>query len=259
MHSNGQMLLYLRGLQYCETFITESNDISTAQGTMQNLIPCPGLPSKETSQATTTSTKYHLQFSHSNNSYTLRSNKCKGATTLKDEPCSSCQSISTNFQQTTADFHPKTPLHKVARGRIERALKIQRQKTASLEREIKSIKQKIKDQTIPLQPKLHDSCLKVLDNEDLKDPFIKLFWQEQRKNLQKDPKARRWHPMMIRLAILLHSQSPQAYRTLRDTGTITLPGETTLRDYTNYICPQQGFKPEVYNVVTIANALDLIV
>ena len=142
---------------------------------------------------------------------------------------------------------------------IERALKIQRQKTASLEREIKSIKRKIKDQIIPLQPKLHDSCLKVLDNEDLKDPFIKSFWQEQRKNLQKDPKARRWHPMMIRLAILLHSQSPQAYRTLRDTGTITLPGETTLRYYTNYICPQQGFKPEVYNVVTIANALDLIV
>ena len=98
-----RLLLYLRGLQYCETFITERNDISSAQATLKSLIPCPGLPSKETSQATTTSTKDHLEFSHSNNSYTLHSNKCRGATTLKDEPCSSCQYISTNFQQTTTD------------------------------------------------------------------------------------------------------------------------------------------------------------
>jgi hypothetical protein len=38
--------------------------------------------------------------------------------------------------------------------------------------------------------------------------------------------------MMIRLALLLHSQSPQAYRTLRETGVLRLPGEASLHDYT---------------------------
>ena len=35
------------------------------------------------------------------------------------------------------------------------------------------------------------------------------------------------------------------YNTLRDTGILKLPGESTLRDYTNYITPQTGFNPDV--------------
>lgn len=51
--------------------------------------------------------------------------------------------------------------------------------------------------------------------------------------------------MLVRFALLLHSQSPSAYRTLQKTGVLTLPGETTLRDYTNVIHPTSGLKVEV--------------
>ena len=53
--------------------------------------------------------------------------------------------------------------------------------------------------------------------------------------------------MLIRLAILLHSRSPAAYETMRTTGILKLPGESTLRDYTNVIHPKQGFSPDVLN------------
>ena len=44
---------------------------------------------------------------------------------------------------------------------------------------------------------------------------------------------------------MLHSQSPKAYRTLKETEILQLPGESTLWDYTNAIAPKQGFQPEV--------------
>ncbi|XP_070177740.1 uncharacterized protein [Littorina saxatilis] len=40
-------------------------------------------------------------------------------------------------------------------------------------------------------------------------------------------------------------QSIAVYRSLRDTGVLKLPGESTLRDYSNYIHPEGGFNPEV--------------
>lgn len=58
-------------------------------------------------------------------------------------------------------------------------------------------------------------------------------------------KLMRWHPMMIRLAILLHSRSPAAYDTLRKTGVLQLPGESTLQDYTNVFQPSPGFSRHI--------------
>ncbi|KAK6973403.1 Transposable element P transposase [Biomphalaria glabrata] len=57
----------------------------------------------------------------------------------------------------------------------------------------------------------------------------------------------RWHPTMLRLAILLHSRSPTAYQTLRKTSILKLPGEATIRDYTNSI--QIGFNSDVIDEI----------
>ena len=45
----------------------------------------------------------------------------------------------------------------------------------------------------------------------------------------------KWHPMLIKFAIMIRQQSPALYRTLRDVGVLRLPGESTLRDYTAVI------------------------
>lgn len=97
---------------------------------------------------------------------------------------------------------------------------------------------------------VHTSLLSIMAKEEanITDPLTKLFWTEQAKNLKRPGNGRRWHPCIIRLALLLHSQSPQAYRTIRETGVLALPGESSLRDYTNYIAPNQGFQPEVCHI-----------
>ena len=95
---------------------------------------------------------------------------------------------------------------------------------------------------------MHESLFNIMAEEKISDPFMKLFWEEQKKNFNRPAHGHRWHPMIVRLALLLHSQSAEAYRTLKDTGVVTLPGESTLRDYTNVISPSQGFNPEVIAV-----------
>ena len=36
----------------------------------------------------------------------------------------------------------------------------------------------------------------------------------------------RWHPDLIKFAVMAHRTSPLLYRTLRDMGVLRLPGET---------------------------------
>lgn len=53
------------------------------------------------------------------------------------------------------------------------------------------------------------------------------------------------HPMVICTAIKLHAASPVAYEMPQQNGILTLPGRTTLKDYTNYLAPEEGLQPEV--------------
>ena len=73
----------------------------------------------------------------------------------------------------------------------------------------------------------------------------KLFWEQQKKAFDSKDHGMKWHPMMIRLAIMIRSQSQSAYASLRETGVLRLPGESTLRDYTNVIHPKEGFNFDV--------------
>ena len=60
--------------------------------------------------------------------------------------------------------------------------------------------------------------------------------------------------MLVRFALFLHSQSPAAYNMLRESGIIKLPGETTLKDYTNYVHPKCGYNPHVVEELKAASS-----
>ena len=47
-------------------------------------------------------------------------------------------------------------------------------------------------------------------------PFMKLFWQEQKKLFSHSMKGQRYHPMIIRFCLSLQSKSPAAYKEFRD-------------------------------------------
>ena len=141
---------------------------------------------------------------------------------------------------------PRTPLNTAAKSVVSEALKKQRQENKILQLRIKKIQKTIRQEGVELDRGMHDSLQSIMSSKEIVNPLAKLFWSEQEKNFGRVNSGRRWHPMMIRLALLLHTESPQAYRSLRETGVIALPGESTLRDFTNYITPTQGFQPEVH-------------
>ena len=60
--------------------------------------------------------------------------------------------------------------------------------------------------------------------------------------------------MLLRFALYLHSQSPAAYRSLKESGVLRLPGETTLRSYANYVHPEIGYNPHVIEEIKKAAA-----
>ena len=138
-------------------------------------------------------------------------------------------------------LHPNAPLRTVARKKLENALKTERKKQKMLLEKIEKMKKELEHQPLEITKDLHADLKKSVEEGVIVDPLAKLFWEEQMKAFQKPNRGMRWHPTMVRLAILLRCQSKAAYTTLRNTGILKLPGESTLKDYTNAILPQAGF------------------
>ena len=84
---------------------------------------------------------------------------------------------------------------------------------------------------------MSDEFISVLDREDVKmTPFMKLFWQEQKKMLSVSTMGVRYHPTMIRFFLSIHNKSSSAYKEFRDAlgrkngVVLTLPCDKSLRD-----------------------------
>ena len=103
------------------------------------------------------------------------------------------------------------------------------------------------------------NCSKAVDTELSKDfislfsgcdqktvpPFMKLFWEEQQKNIYASSSSR-VHPMVIKYCLSLSAKFSSAYPHLRydsktGSGILVLSSLRTLRDYKNYIRPERGF------------------
>lgn len=86
--------------------------------------------------------------------------------------------------------------------------------------------------------------------------FARIFWDSQKKAATlKDTRQMRWDPIMVRWCLYLRHLSSSAYETLRDTGTIRLPSQRTLRDYTHHTKATVGFSKEVDKQLQIAAKL----
>ena len=76
--------------------------------------------------------------------------------------------------------------------------------------------------------------------------FQRVFWEQQLDAASlKDTRGMRWHPLMIRWCLYLRHQLQSAYETLRQSGSLVLPSQRTLRDYTHYIKAAPGFSAKV--------------
>lgn len=127
-------------------------------------------------------------------------------------------------------------------------------KTRSAEAMVKYLKKKIETSTENLGVNVDDSLHEGLEGvmgeqtssirEQYADgTFHRLFWDQQIQAISKNPKQRRWHPMLIRWCLFLRMKSSSAYDALR--GILKLPCGRTLQDYTRWVKAGQGIQPEV--------------
>lgn len=74
------------------------------------------------------------------------------------------------------------------------------------------------------------------------DSFARLFWDQQRQaSCVASPSALKWHHLMIKWCIYLRYLSSSSYEALRQSGCISVPSQTTLRDYTHFSSATAGF------------------
>lgn len=140
-----------------------------------------------------------------------------------------------------------SPLSKLSKEKVANALKITRLEKSQTQKQLDQIRAKLKEDSLEVSETAHTKLTGIMGGCKMEDSsFISLFWSEQQKAFQRKSCGMRWHPMMIRFAILLHSQSPASYRALREIGVLKLPAESTLRDYSNVVHPKAGYQIEVF-------------
>ena len=103
--------------------------------------------------------------------------------------------------------------------------------------------QRLKEEGVDLKD-LDGVFRKIMESNKKKmTPIQSLFWKEQLKALSaKGPTGIRWSPMMIRLGIHLEAKGSGLYHEMRKLGVVTLPGKTTLRDYTSLLPETLGIR-----------------
>ena len=186
----------------------------------------------------------------------LRSNTCL-AFISKGDVCEECNNVIKQLKRNLdlADRNKnkpitaKTPLRKVTADRLSQAIKDMRLSQKKLQTKIEELSQQIETNGIQLDAGLHNDFQNLIENvkqELPEDSFEKLFWEQQQKAFQSNPKGIRWHPMMVRFALHIHLRSPSTYKALRESGVMKLPSERTLRDYSNVFHPSPGFKKETF-------------
>jgi len=100
---------------------------------------------------------------------------------------------------------------------------------------------------LKLDEVLSDELSSILrSNQHKMTPLQVTFWKDQMKALALDNKrGMRWHPMVIRLALHLHSLSDAAYQLFNECQVFTLPSSRRLYDYSHFTEATEGCQAEL--------------
>ena len=107
------------------------------------------------------------------------------------------------------------PISKTSLGRLKLALQQQRLKCQQLQEELQRMRTELSTNAVPVDNELNNDLLTILDNNESEmTPFMKLFWKEQRKMLSGSRTGVRYHPMIIRYCLSVHSKSDRLIKCL---------------------------------------------
>ena len=169
--------------------------------------------------------------------------------------CESCQEylLSTSNcrkakeRRQSRPAHVNAPVSKTDPERIKLTLQGQRLRCAELERQLNEMRVELEKTNIEVDHELSNDFSKILNSANDADitPFMKLFWEQQKKLFSGSSKGVRYHPMIIRFCLSLAAKSPSCYEELRNSKVLILPSQRRLKDYRNAIRPQRGFNDKV--------------
>lgn len=244
--------------------IYENHDRSVKNVTISNLCSlvssltlCPGLSEKFSASCLehtvpkifmgsfTSSPLFQTKWYRPTNCYLLIQNgieKCAECILVEKKEDLSLKRKSANMN---IPAKPKAPITLTSPQRVK--LYVQ-----ELRHENKQLRVEINKKSVPVPETLGDDLATIMSGADQSKitPFMKKFWAEQQNYLSTSKKGVRYHPMIIRYCLALAAKSPAVYDDIRydeknKTGFLILPSRRRLRDYKNYIRPQQGFNPPV--------------
>ena len=185
-----------------------------------------------------------------NYSETCRSNSCSLLLTLgKGKRCQPCGKLVRSLRQRRHSLlsknpHSHTPNVYLTYQQALLKLKFQHDEIRKKDNRIAYLERRYKDlieeDGIDVEDSLSTDLANILANTKL-TPSQEIFFKEQFSCTGKaDPKAHRWHPFMIRLALHFHMTSPSAYDALKKSGMIKLPCSRTLYDYSHAFAAEAG-------------------
>ncbi len=103
----------------------------------------------------------------------------------------------------------KAPVATTNPARIKLTLQAQRLKCALLQKEFDDMKAELLKSSVQIDNDLSRDLIGILDESRTKmTPFMKLFWEQQKKLFSANPKGIRYHPMVIRFCLSLAAKSP---------------------------------------------------
>ena len=99
--------------------------------------------------------------------------------------------------------HLNAPVSKTHPERIKLTLQEHRLKCAQLEQALSEMRAELRKSSIEIDNDLNNDFMRILDSAGTKlTPFMKLFWEEQRKLFNRSSSGLHYHPMIIRFFCL---------------------------------------------------------
>ena len=204
---------------------------------VSKLRPCIG-KAKENYQPDETKNKnYVVEFLGKNNTKIYRSKNCKkvvGFVALTST-CRNCQNgirLTNGLPQNVLKVH--TPKNNQTKEEEE----VEEEEEEEEEEENKFVltKSNHEDMRIILEKVMPEASGEMLD-----------LLVNQKQNLERNPKGRRWDKKTISLCLSLWCRSRKNYQQLRDSKVLILPSQSTLQLYKNCVDQQAGFHKDIFH------------
>ncbi|KAK3921017.1 Transposable element P transposase [Frankliniella fusca] len=171
----------------------------------------------------------------------------------KTEQCADCRHLLRKLErdQKRSEREKEDPCSTRDRDLSKAGLKVKKDKYKKMARHEKQradrLQKRVESLKIKLDEALKDELTALLRaNQDKMSEVQKTFWLTQMKAMNlEDKRGLRWDPMLIRLALHLHSLSPNAYEFLGNSKILSLPSKRRLFDYSHFVETKEGCQKEL--------------